>query len=50
MDYLRIDSHKLNYHPARIAEWLDAGKDWEKIKKVYPIYVEASPSGACNQH
>ncbi|MCX6813561.1 MAG: radical SAM protein [Candidatus Azambacteria bacterium] len=48
MDNLRIDSHKLNYHPVRIAEWFDAGDDWEKIKKVYPIYIEISPSGICN--
>jgi cyclic pyranopterin phosphate synthase len=38
---LRIDSHKLLFHPQRVAEWLDRGD-------VYPIYLEISPSGACN--
>jgi len=48
MDNLEIDFHKLNYHPARIAEWFNAGDDWGKVKKIYPIYIEISPSGACN--
>lgn len=48
MDNLKIDSHKLNYHPARIAEWFEAEDDWRKAKKVYPIYIEISPSGTCN--
>ena len=43
-----IDSHKITCHPARIAEWLNAGDDWEKLKKIYPIYVEVSPYGGCN--
>jgi GTP 3',8-cyclase len=47
-DDYRIDSHKLIYHPERVARWLQAGNDWEKAKKVYPIYLEVSPSGACN--
>jgi len=40
-DNLRIDSHKLIYHPGRVAEWLHQGD-------VYPLTVEISPSGACN--
>lgn len=39
---LRIDSHKLIYHPQRVAEWLE-GKD------VFPIYVEVGPAARCNQ-
>lgn len=38
---IRIDSHKLIYHPNRVAKWL-SGED------IYPIEVEISPSGACN--
>jgi MoaA/NifB/PqqE/SkfB family radical SAM enzyme len=41
MDEYLIDSHKLIYHPKRVADYL-AGEN------VFPIYVEASPSGACN--
>lgn len=41
MDNLRIDSHKLAYHPDRVAQWLQKGD-------VYPLTVEISPSGACN--
>jgi molybdenum cofactor biosynthesis enzyme MoaA len=40
-DRFRIDSHKLIYHIRRIADWLDN-------KLIYPIYMEISPSGACN--
>lgn len=40
-DMIRMDSHKLVYHPCRVADWLQ-GKD------IYPIEVEISPSGACN--
>lgn len=38
---IRMDSHKLLYHPGRVADWLE-GQD------IYPIEVEISPSGACN--
>jgi radical SAM protein with 4Fe4S-binding SPASM domain len=47
-DEYRIDSHKLMYHPGRVAQWLEARDDWENAKKVYPIYVEISPTGSCN--
>lgn len=48
MDEFAIDGHKLMYHPERVAAWLAAGDDWDKLKKVYPVYVEISPIGACN--
>ena len=40
-DKYRIDSHKLMYHPDRVSAWLEG-------EKVYPLYMEISPSGACN--
>lgn len=47
-DNYRIDSHKLIFHPERVAKWLEGCEDWEKAKKVYPIYLEISPVGHCN--
>lgn len=38
---LRLDSHKLIYHPEAVSRWL-------KGEIVYPIEMEISPSGACN--
>ena len=47
-DTYAIDSHKLIYHPLRTAQLLQGADDWEKSKKVYPIYMEISPIGVCN--
>ena len=41
MDDFKIDSHKLNFHPERVAAWR-AGEN------IYPIYMEVSPIGLCN--
>jgi radical SAM protein with 4Fe4S-binding SPASM domain len=40
-DEFRIDSHKLLFHPRRVAQWQEGGD-------IYPLYAEISPSGACN--
>ncbi|MFA6584003.1 MAG: radical SAM protein [Elusimicrobiaceae bacterium] len=40
-DKYRIDSHKLIYHPDRVARWMNG-------ENIYPLYAEMSPSGACN--
>ncbi|MCP4606295.1 MAG: radical SAM protein [Proteobacteria bacterium] len=41
MDKYRLDSHKLMYHPVRVAEFVKTGD-------CYPIYMEISPVGLCN--
>lgn len=41
MDKFRLDSHKLLYHIDRVHDWIVKGD-------VYPVYMEVSPSGACN--
>lgn len=38
---IRMDSHKLIYHPGVVAQWLRRGG-------IYPVEIEISPSGACN--
>lgn len=38
---IRMDSHKLIYHPQAVADWLRVGD-------IYPVEIEISPSGACN--
>ncbi len=47
-DKYAIDSHKLSYHPKRVAQWIEASDNLEKLKKIYPVYIEVSPVGACN--
>ena len=41
MEDYRIDSHKLIFHPERVA-------DWQQGKMVYPINAEIGLAGACN--
>jgi len=38
---IKIDSHKLMYHPKRVAEWLEKGD-------CFPLYVEIGPTNRCN--
>lgn len=38
---IRMDSHKLIYHPETVARWLQG-------ENIYPIEIEISPSGTCN--
>lgn len=38
---IRMDSHKLIYHPEAVARWRQG-------ENIYPIEIEISPSGACN--
>jgi len=41
MDTYGLDGHKLHFHVNRVNEWLDG-------KNIYPLYMEISPTGACN--
>ncbi len=41
MDNYHIDGHKLHYHVARVNDWLVG-------QTIAPLYMEISPSGACN--
>lgn len=41
MEDYRIDSHKLIFHPQRVADWVSG-------KEVYPINAEVGLAGACN--
>lgn len=38
---IRMDSHKLMFHPTRVSAWLQG-------KTIYPIEMEVGLSGACN--
>ena len=38
---IRMDSHKLIYHPHRVSEWL-------KGENIYPIELEVGLTNACN--
>jgi MoaA/NifB/PqqE/SkfB family radical SAM enzyme len=41
MDKFKIDGQKLSYHVGRVSGWMEGNE-------TYPIYVEISPSRACN--
>ncbi len=41
MENIRMDSHKLLFHPCEVARWL-------KGEQIYPIEMEIGLSGACN--
>lgn len=41
VENIRMDSHKLIYHPNVVARWLMG-------ENIYPIEIEISPSGTCN--
>ncbi|MCU7834961.1 MAG: radical SAM protein [gamma proteobacterium symbiont of Taylorina sp.] len=47
-DNYQIDGQKLHFHPKRVVKILDAGNNIDKLQKIYPIYMEISPVGACN--
>ncbi len=41
MDEFKIDGHKLQFHVEKVNKWL-------KGELIFPIYIEVSPTGACN--
>lgn len=47
-DRYAIDSHKLHFHPIRVAQTLLSQNDWNSAKNVYLIYLEAGLAGQCN--
>ena len=47
MDKYRIDSGKIQWHPRRVAEVMEADT-WEKAKKVVPIYWEITTAASCS--
>lgn len=40
-DKIRMDSHKLMFHPKRVADWMEG-------KNIYPIELEIGLTNACN--
>lgn len=40
---MNIDGHKLHLHPQRVTDWL-------KGERIAPLYVEISPTNACNHN
>lgn len=49
MNDWEIDSHKLDLHADRVAQWAASRHNWELAKSVAPIYFEVTPSAGC-QH
>ncbi len=47
MDRFRIDSGKIQWHPKRVAQVIEADT-WEKAKRTYPIYWEITTAAACS--
>lgn len=41
VDKIRMDSHKLIYHPCRVAQWMNG-------ENIYPIELEVGLTNACN--
>lgn len=46
-DTRKIDQHKLQFHPIRVAQTLQADT-WDKYKEVVPIYAEVGTTNFCN--